>query len=163
MPRVRELQMQDAEKMYEWLCDPEVTRLLVLGRYPTSKEVVQDFIQNSWRDKKNIHFAIATDDNQYAGTVSLKNLDYIDRTAEYAIAIHRDYWGQGFAEFGTSAIITYAFERLNLQKIYLSVVSSNTRAKKFYEKYGFTKEGTFRRHVYLSGELVDLDWYCILR
>jgi len=163
MPKLRDLQIRDADKMYEWMSDPEVTRLLVIGRYPSSRERVLDFIQNSWRDKNSVHFAIATDEDEYAGTVSLKNISYIDRNAEYAIALHREYWGERFAEFATTEIIRHGFGCLNLVKIYLSVVSSNTRAKKFYEKYGFVKEGTFARHIYLNGELTDLDWYCILK
>lgn len=163
MPKLRDLQVSDADKMYEWMSDAEVTRLLVLGRHPHSREKVLDFIQNSGKDRCNVHFAIATDQDDYVGTVSLKNISHIDRNAEYAIALHRDYWGKRFAEYATNEIIRYGFQRLNLVKIYLSVVSDNTRAKKFYEKQGFTKEASFKRHIYLDGALRDLDWYCVLR
>ena len=162
MPKLRELQIKDANKMYEWMSDPEVVSSLAIGRYPNSKEEIHDFIRKSWTDKNNIHFAIVTDEDDYTGTVSLKNINYIDRNAEYAIAINKDYWGKEFSKFSTDEIISYGFKILNLHKIYLNVVCSNIRANKFYEKYGFEKEGTFTKHIFLNGEFVDLNWYCIL-
>ena len=93
MPSLRELQLKDVEKMYEWMSNPEVTESLAIGRYPNSKEKIEDFIKNSWSDKNNVHFAIVTDNDEYVGTVSLKNINLIDRNAEYAIAIHKEYWG----------------------------------------------------------------------
>jgi len=161
MPRLRELQLKDIEKMYEWMSDPEVTKSLAIGRYPNSKVKLEEFIKSSWTDKNNVHFAIVTDNDEYVGTVSLKNINYIDRNAEYAIAIHKDYWGKEFAKFATDMIISYGFKKLNLNKIYLNVISNNVRANKFYEKYGFMFEGTFKEHMFLNGQMIDLNWYCM--
>lgn len=163
MPRLRELQLKDAEKMYEWMSDPEVIESLAIGRYPNSKEKIEEFIKSSWSDKNNVHFAIVTDNDEYAGTVSLKNINLIDRNAEYAIAIHKEYWGSDYANFATDNIISYGFKKLNLNKIYLNVISKNVRANKFYEKYGFIFEGTFKEHMFINGELIDLNWYCIFK
>lgn len=161
MPKLRELQMKDASKMYEWISDSDVIGLLLISRHSNSIEKVYEFIRKSWTDRTNIHFAIVTDDDDYVGTVSLKNVNHIDRNAEYAIAIHKDYWGKEFAKFATDSIIEYGFGRLNLHKIYLKVSSSNVRANMFYEKYGFAKEGIFKQHMIINGEFVDLNWFCI--
>lgn len=161
MPRLRELQLRDIDKMYEWMSDPEVTESLAIVRYPNSKEKIEDFIRSSWTDKNNIHFAIVTDKDEYVGTVSLKNINLIDRNAEYAIAIHKEFWGAEFASFATDNIIDYGFNKLNLNKIYLNVISNNIRANKFYEKYGFIFEGTFKDHMFLNGKMIDLNWYGI--
>jgi diamine N-acetyltransferase len=161
MSSLRALQMKDIDKMFEWMTDPEVVKSLVIGRYPISKEKVHDFIINSGIDRNNIHFAIVTEDDEYVGTVSLKNINYIDRNAEYAIAIRKNYWGKGYSKIATDLIIEYGFNQLNLNKIYLNVISSNIRANKFYQKYGFEEEGIFKKHMFLDGEYVDLNWYCI--
>ena len=143
------------------MCDSSVTNTLLIVRFPNSIESVQEFIQRSWIDKNNIHFAIVDDEDNYVGTVSLKNINFIDRNAEYAIVIHKEYWGKEFASFATSEIIKYGFKKLNLNKIYLNVQASNLRAVRFYEKYGFCKEGVFTKHIFLNGEYTDLCWYCI--
>lgn len=161
MPRLRELKLKDVDMMYQWMSDDDVTKSLIIGRYPNSKEKVEEFVKNSWYDKNNIHFAIVDDSDNYVGTVSLKNINYVDRNAEYAIAIHKKYWGKNFAKYATKQIIEYGFNRLNLYKIYLDVISDNIRANKFYQKYGFVKEATFKEHMYINGKMVDLNWYCI--
>ncbi len=61
----------------------------------------------------------------------------------------------------TEAIIDYGFKKLNLNKIYLNVLATNERAIKFYQKLGFGFEGTFKKHLFVDGEYVDLNWYCI--
>lgn len=160
MSKLRELKIEDAEKMHECITDSEVSGLLSLGRYPKSIECIYEFISKSRKDEKNIHFTIADANDKYLGTISLKNICYIDRNAEYAIIIHKDYWNRGFASVATDQILEYAFKRLNLNKVYLNVPSINLRANKFYEKYGFEKEGVFKKHFFINGEFVDLYWYC---
>jgi len=160
--RLRELQIKDADKMYQWMSDDEVVSSLLIGRFPTSIEKIYEFIRNSWTDKVNVHFAVVDDTDDYVGTVSLKQINYIDRNAEYAIALCKEYWGQNYARFATDKIIEYGFKKLNLHKIYFNVVSTNIRANKFYKKYGFELEGQFREHLYIEGNLVDLNWYCKL-
>lgn len=163
MPRLRELQLKDLEKMYEWMTDPDVTHSLAIGRYPNSKANIENFIVKSWTDRNNVHFAIVTDQDEYVGTVSLKNIQWIDRNAEYAIALRKEFWGSEYAKFATDEILSYGFGKLNLHKIYLNVLSKNVRANTFYEKYGFIHEGTFKDHMFINGEMSDLNWYCMLK
>lgn len=159
MLRLRELQLTDIDFMYEWMSDPEVMRLLVIGRTLNSKEKIEDFIRNSWIDKENFHFAIVSEDNHYIGTVSLKNINYIDRNAEYAIAIRKEFWGKEHSKIATIEILKFGFLKLNLHKIYLNVMSKNIRANKFYCKFGFELEGILKEHLFLDGEYIDLNRY----
>lgn len=159
--KLRELRIKDAESIYQWMSDEEIASSLLLGRYPASIENIKAYIEKSWTDRNNIHWAITNDSDDYVGTVSLKNINYLDRNAEYAIAIRKEYWGQDYSKFATDKIIEYGFKKLNLYKIYLNVLSSNARANKFYEKYGFIKDGQFSKHIYIDGQFNDLIWYCI--
>lgn len=157
---LRELRIADAEHMYEFIEDRDISHNFVFTRYPFSKENFNEFITNSWSDTKNIHYAIV-DDNEYVGTVSLKNINYVDRNAEYAIVIRKKFWGTKCAYEATKQIIEYGFKRINLHKIYFNVLSSNLRARKFYEKFGFIKENAFKEHMFINGKYEDLIWYCI--
>lgn len=161
MPKLRSLQIKDSRRMYSWMTDADASSQLTISRYPSSEETVIEFIRNSWVDRCNIHYAIVTDDDEYVGTVSLKNINQVDRNAEYAIAVSKEYWGKGYSKYATDEIVSYGFRILNLEKIYLSVASSNIRAVKFYEKYGFNKEGIFRKHIFINGKYDDLFWYSI--
>jgi len=161
MVKLRALEFKDAEYMYEWLTDTEVTKDLILGRVTFSQKKIMEFIENSWSDKRNHHFAIANEEDEYIGTVSLKNINYIDKNAEYAIVIRKRFWGKSFALMATDEIINYGFTKLNLHKIYLNALSTNFKANRFYEKMGFLRENVFKEHVYINGSFTDLTWYCI--
>lgn len=159
MIRLRSLKMDDAIFMLEYIDDFEISSSFKFTRYPFSLDGFKSFIQNSWNDRSNIHYAIEEDD-EYAGTISLKNINLIDRNAEYAIVIRKKFWGTGLAKEATELILNYGFNSLNLNKIYLNVLSSNERANKFYNKMGFDFEGSFKNHIFVNGKYEDLVWYC---
>lgn len=161
MAKIRKLQSNDVNKMHEWINDYEVVRFLAIGRRKHSLEELKGFIEKSFIDTDNVYFAIEADDGKYAGTVSLKSVNKIDLTAEYAIAIHRDYQHQGLAKFATDEILKYGFHSIGLRKIFLNVVETNIKAINFYEKYGFCKEAVFHKHIFINGNFVDLIWYTI--
>lgn len=160
---LRVLRLSDADYMEEFVQDEDIATNLLFTRYPYSKENMIEFIKSSWRDQRNVHYAITNDNDEYIGTISLKNISYVDRNAEYAIVTRRKFWGQGVASQATDKILLYGFSTLNLNKVYLNVLRSNERAVKFYEKYGFKLEGVFEKHIYGNGNYVDLLWYSIFK
>lgn len=161
MVSLRTLRVEDSEYMMEFLNDPEISSNFKFTRYPFSKEGFIKFIERSWSDTTDVHFAVV--EGEYAGTVSLKNISKIDRTAEYAIVIRKKFWGTGVAKDATDKIVQYGFNTLNIEKIYLNVFSSNARAISFYEKIGFVFEAKFKKHVFVDGKYEDLNWYSLFK
>ena len=92
----------------------------------------------------------------------LENIDFENKNAEYAISLHMDAIGKGYAKFATNAILDIAFNKLKLNRVYLNVLSKNIRAIKFYEKYGFIFEGESKEHLFHKGNFESLRWYRIL-
>ena len=158
--KLRVLELKDADGILEWMKDDEINRYFRFDPSKISRESVEGFINNSIGDD-NKHFAIAGDDDIYLGTVSLKVIDYINKNAEYAISLRKSAIGTGAAAFATREILKTAFCDLKLNKVYLNVLSSNTRAVNFYKKMGFIFEGTFKKHLYLREQFVDIEWYSI--
>lgn len=118
------------------------------------------FVTNDIEETK--HFAIVDEDDEHIGTISLKNIDFLHRKAEYAISVRGKWHGSGVAKKATEILVKYAFEELKLHKIYLNVLSDNIRAIKFYEKCGFQFEGEFKDDLLLKGEWKTLKWYAMV-
>ena len=163
--KLRLLERDDAFPMLEWMHDTDVVSVL-----PTSfeKMTIEDcfaFIETAKiSQEKDLHLAICDSNEDYLGTVSLKNINKKNVNAEYAITLSRRAIGTGAARFATQEILKIAFDNLNLERVYLCVFSDNIRAIKFYKKIGFIHEGTFRKHMILKdGQLHDLEWYAILK
>lgn len=160
---LRKLKKDDAKYMMEFCKDNEISKSFKFTRKDCSINKFNSFIERSWDDSENKHFAIENSNNEFVGTVSLKNISYIDGNAEYSIVTLRKFWGSGIAKFATRKIIDIAFNELGLRKIYLNVISTNKRAIKFYEKLGFEFEGVFTNHILFGNNHIDLLWYCIFK
>lgn len=159
---IRPLRQDDIIPMMEWMKDKNVTSNLQADFANMSEEKVKSFIENSQTDE-NVHFAIVDENDEYMGTISLKNIDNKSKNAEYAIVTRSVAHGKGYARLATQDILKYAFEELKLEKVYLYVSVNNIAANKFYQKCGFVEEGVFRKHLLIDGCLTDIKWYSMLK
>lgn len=159
---IRKLENKDAEYMLEWMKDKDINCNFKTKFSDFSKQEVMNFIYNSY-DSDNKHFAIINEDDEYQGTISLKNINNIDRNAEYSIVLRKSAIGNGVGRKATGDILRFAFEELKLHKVYLNVLSENIRAIKFYEKMNFKYEGEFKEHFFINGEFKDVKWFSIFK
>lgn len=160
---LRKLELKDAERMYEWMQNPDICRYM---QYDFSGQTLEDcsnFIKKSWEDPENRHFAVADEKDVYMGTVSLKNIDCVNKNAEFAIVMHMDAMGTGAAGRALHRIAEKAFFEIQLNKIYLYVRTDNIRAVKFYEKQHLDLEGCFKQHLYCGEKFRDIRYYALLR
>lgn len=160
--RLRKLEPRDAEGMLNWMSDPSISQYFRFSKDSATLESVNNYINQAQSSEKDMHLAIADDDDNYVGTISLKSIDPIARNAEYAISTCAQVHGTGIALEATKEILRIAFKELNLHRVYLNVLADNGRANHFYKKCGFVYEGRFREHVNIRGELKDLNWYSML-
>ena len=114
---------------------------------------------------KSIHFAIVSDDDEYMGTVSLKNIQ--DKKAEFGIAIRKSAMGNGYSKYGMEEAIRYGFEKKGLNQIYWCVSPENERAVKFYDKNGYRRvpsnvmDDSIIREEYSDKEVEQFIWYLV--
>lgn len=159
---LRRLEKKDVPFMLEWMHDDDINCYF---RYPfadMTAEKAIDFIEHSF-DEKNKHFAIVDDNDEYLGTISLKNISKSKLNAEYAIVTRKKAHGTGAAKKATMELLEYAFAGLGLHRVYLNVLSDNIAAQRLYEKCGFLLEKKEKAAVGINGEYRDLLWYQIVR
>lgn len=164
---IRELKETDAPYMLEWMHDQDIQKCFQKNMMSKSIEDVCKFCISSKipvhpKQFDNLHFAITDDSDEYLGTISLKNIDFINSCAEYAISLRKKAQGKGIAYKATEMILQKAFYEYDLHRVYLNVLSDNTNAIKLYEKIGFDFEGEFRDHLLVNGEYKNLKWYGLL-
>ena len=71
--------------------------------------------------------------------------------------------GLGAGRSATEQMLRHGFMDLNLQRIYLYALQSNTRAIQLYQNIGFTLEGTLRSVLFKNGRFMDEVVMSILR
>jgi RimJ/RimL family protein N-acetyltransferase len=161
--KLRQLLEKDVPFMLEWMKDGQVNQFFRFNPDDVTEDSIKCFIRKSAEEKNTYHFAIADCHDEYLGTVSLKHVDEEARNAEYAISLRSYAQGKGVGKFATESILEFAFCHLNLERIYLNVLSDNIRAIAFYRKIGFIYEGEFCRHIYVQGSLKNIKWYRMMR
>lgn len=100
---------------------------------------------------------LAKVNGEIIGTASLnRKPNRMHHRAEFGISLKKAWWGCGAASALMEAVLAFArengFEQLNLE-----VRSSNARAVRLYEKYGFRKLCTFPRFFKINGEYIDFE------
>lgn len=158
MKILRPLNLNDKYGMYEWMHDDNVINWFSFDGKNMTLENVENFINSQNSNEKTIHFAICNDD-EYAGTLSLKNIDDKCRHAEMAISLRTKFHGTGLSKKAVEELFDIAINEYKLHKLYLNVMSKNERAIKFYKKMGFEKTGYSKDHLYKNGIFYDLLWF----
>ena len=162
--RLRQLCIEDAEGMLEWMHDPTINCNFRFDAATYNLEQAKDFIlkaKDAYKKGKNYHWAITEDGKEYLGTISLKDIDLENKNAEYAICLRKCAMGKGIAYEATQCVLEYAFSELELHRVYLNVLSDNQKAIHLYERCGFQFEGEWKEHLYLKGRYRSLKWYGI--
>jgi hypothetical protein len=77
----------------------------------------------------------------FIGLCGLMNIIPGDK-AEIGYWIGKPYWGKGFASFGVKMTLETAFQTLDLQKVYATVLDFNKASMHVLEKNGFTFQRT---------------------
>ena len=157
--RLRPLLIKDAVFMYEWMTDPEITRFFRFDASRVTLESCMSYIESAAEQPNAVHFAIVNENDEYLGTISLKDIDMDKRCAEYAISTRKKAHGTGAAMQATKLILQYAFETLHLKRVYLNVLTENGRANAFYQKAGFHFVRQELDALELRGERKALNWY----
>lgn len=169
MISLRELHEKDAPLMLEWMHDSEIQKSFKKDMLNAQIEDTKKFCLSATIPALNdvvsgdsIHMAIVDESDEYLGTISLKNIDFDNMSAEYAITTRKKVHGKGVAFKATGLILKKAFEELGLHRVYLNVFADNLPAIKLYEKSGFVFEGEFIEHIKRGGEYVNWKWYGML-
>lgn len=127
-----------------WMNDREICRLFKRVYKPLTVARQRQWYKKLLKDKTQLVFAIEVD-GVYVGNVGLKNIDYLNKKAEYYIFIgNKNYWNRGIGTISTQKFLSYIKKHLRLHKIYLHVDQFNLGARKLYQKTGFEKEGVLK-------------------
>ena len=149
---LRALERADAQSILPWINDRRVISNLTIFR-PMNLAAEEAFIDAVNRSETDIVFGMcdrATD--SLVGVAGLQRLDQKNRHAMFGIFIgDARNRGRGFGSEATSMVVNYAFDTLNLSRVWLHVFQNNKAGIRVYEKVGFKQEGLLREDDFRSG------------
>lgn len=159
---LRPLRMSDAEDIFEYASDPEVTTYTFWYTH-NSLDDSKKFI--SWLTSD--HFAcwgiVHKESNKVIGTCFFHSFNFQHRRADIAFNLSRKYWGQSYATETAREVILFGFNQWGLNRIQGTCMIKNIASARVMEKVGMTFEGILRKYTYGKGRFHDLKLYSILR
>lgn len=102
-------------------------------------------------------------DDEVCGFIGLLNIDDKNKKAEFYICVDCNFGGKGIGTIATRMLLRYAFENLDLNKIYLFTEEDNIPAQKLFGKIGFKNEGLLREDLIHNGKKLNRFAYGIIR
>jgi [ribosomal protein S5]-alanine N-acetyltransferase len=163
---LRPLEENDADGNYaKWFNDAEVCEGNSHHVFPYLKENALEYINRTRQSQASLVLAIISlDDHEHIGNISLQDIHWVYRTAEFGILLgEKRFWNQGISKEAARLIINHGFETLNLNRISCGTFENNIGMHKLAESLGFKKEGTRRSAVYKNNVYLDVIEYGLLK
>jgi ribosomal-protein-alanine N-acetyltransferase len=164
---LRKMRLDDAEAMFAYASDPEVTRYVPWDTH-RSMEDSESFLGFATEGYERGDFGgwgvVLKYDAVFIGTSGI----YVGYAPEHARAelgyvLSREYWGKGLMPEAVRAVIRFSFGRMGLNRVEARCIAENTASARVMEKAGMTYEGTLREREFIKGAYRDMKLYSILR
>jgi diamine N-acetyltransferase len=161
---LRPVEPEEAGRIVPWFNDPEVTRFILRSRPMTVAEEVE-YLQKLRGSDTDLSLGIVLrEKDELIGMVGMHHIDARNRHASFGISIgEKQHWGKGYGTEATGQMMRYAFQTLNLNRLWLHVYEYNPRAIHIYEKLGFRVEGRLRQDTFRDGRYWDTIVMGVLR
>lgn len=156
---LRPLIPEDAPFTLEVRHDLEANQALIGFPYPVNLENEKEWISSLYKGKYRDHVYLAIEVKEtkiFAGYLSAKNINTINRTVYFGIILRKKFRGKGYSLEAIRRFTTYLYQVFNIRKILLEVISDNLVAINLYKKCGFIEEGILQKQVWNQGDFKDV-------
>ncbi len=154
---IRDFKLTDAEDLQEILGDEETMKYCEPAY---SAQKTERFLKDFCVERKGAVAAVQKETEKVIGYILFNQSS--QNVYEIGWFFNRKYWGKGYAFEACSEIIDFAFNELNVHKIFAETTDT-VKSVNLMKKLGMTCEGIQRSHTKdCFGNWVDLHLYGIL-
>lgn len=115
-----------------------------------------------YQQGEGVSFAITLKEGALIGSIGLI-LSLPDHHGELGYWIGKPYWNSGYCTEAAAAVLQFAFDTLDLERVFAKYMSRNPASGRVMAKLGMTQEGILRHHRCKWGQFEDLVICGILR
>ena len=162
---LRWISEDDIDSLYEIFSDPQVMRYwstVPLSNRKAAAELQREIAEGNENETMFKWGLALRDSGTVIGTTTLFNLSLDNGRAEIGYALGRAYWGKGYMNEALSALVSHAFEVMELRRLEADVDPRNAASIRTLERLGFQREGFLRERWHVNGEIQDALFYGLL-
>ncbi len=133
--------------------------------YNTTEEDSNNFIlecQKKYKNETGLNLGIFFK-NKLVGSIGFIEINKLHKKAEIGYMLGKKWNGKGIMTKSCKAIVNYAFEKLNLNRVSIRCATKNVKSRAIPEKLGFKLEGIIEQNEWLYNHFVDHAHYGMLK
>lgn len=152
---LRAIEREDLEFLRKMMNDENLEKYVVGWSLPISKYEQEKWFEKQVGDKDNLKF-IAEVDGEPIGLATITNIDWKNRKACHGVKLYSDdVKGKGYGTDIVKTIMKYAFEELQINKLYSTILEYNEASLRLYKKCGWEQEGVLKESVYKNNRYIN--------
>jgi ribosomal-protein-alanine N-acetyltransferase len=163
---LRKLAITDAEDIFAYASDPQVTTYTAWETHRSINETYEylnNFVFQMYRSGKGMNWGIVMKENgKLIGTCSLHTAS-VHRRAELGYVLSRNYWGKGLMTEAAKSAIAFGFHVMQLQRIQAICDVNNLSSARVLEKAEMQFEGILHNYLFYKERSWDVKMYAITR
>ncbi|MFC5542457.1 GNAT family N-acetyltransferase [Ureibacillus suwonensis] len=154
---LRAMEEEDQELLREMINDPEIEKMVGGYSFPVSKIQQRKWFESNINSQNNLRLIIETEEDGAIGFANIVNIDWKNRSAFHGIKIARkQFRSKGIGTDTVMAVMKYAFEELQLNRLDGTIIDYNEASKALYlKKCGWKIEGVRRKAVFKQNAYHD--------
>lgn len=163
---LRKFSVLDTENIYQIFSSRDVLQYWDSPPW-TNIQQAQNFIENSQPgEHEQTGFRLAVDElatGQLIGQCSVFEWNRSFRSIKIGYCFRVSSWGQGIATECAGAVLKWAFDNLDINRVQAETDTRNDASGRVLTKLGFVREGTLREDCIVNGKVTDSHVYGLLR
>lgn len=160
---LRDIRMEDVLEYYERLWgDGDVCRYLLSDPHQDISESMASIEKILARYEAGgcYRWGIALqEDDSLIGVIELLRFDEAADTCSFAYMLGSDYWNQGYGTEALKAVIRFAFEKMDIDRILADHMAPNAASGAVMRKAGMKHTGTEQGKYEKHGRIFDAEVY----
>jgi len=162
---LRSIRKNDINHFLKWCNDPEIVQNMYLY-LPVSEIAEKKWIEEIISSKNDVVFVIEINVKGKSiaiGNCAIKEINWKDRSAEIGIIIgEKKYRDKRYGSEALTLLINYAFNQLNLHRVWVAIFEFNNKRMPVFQNLGFKKEGCARSAIFKNSKYWDITTLSIL-
>lgn len=154
--KLKQWETEDAEALLKYAGNAKIMQFMSDGFAGVSTpEGAAKFIAFAGSSEDKIYRAIEVDGQVVGGIGVMVQTDIYRKNAELGYWLAEPFWGKGIMSVAIPMLVSEAFERLDITRIFACPFHANKVSHRLLEKAGFGLEAVLEKAIFKNGEYLD--------
>jgi len=149
---------KDAWQMVQ---DPDVTKNFANFGKKISLKNERDYLRKIVTSKNERLYVIEDEEGMYCGQIGIHQIYWPAKIGRIGIMLTKSAWGKGHATRAIRQILSEAFTKHKLNKVWIIFYKTNKRMQHLSKKLGFVKEGVLLDEYFHKSKYHDMVRMCL--